>query len=644
MKPGRRRAVVGLAVLGASVALFMAWALRRDAMVADPASTHAAPTSTPGGTATSLRDADVDGREPTAATEPPRVEVGSAPTEPAAADPDSFLLRMVGIDDRPLAGVPVTLEVALPRPDAKPDGPRATTDAEGVARVATLFVDRLERVGVPRQAWRWRWRADVLAQAPAVLELSGPPEPGVVHTLRVPFGGSLVCDLVDEQGAPMTMETTVVFRWHLAGSTSGRPLTRHQTRATKTGRIVFAPLEGGLVGEVSGYTGRMEALTVERASVSIPGDGQPAHARLVFARQPSYSGRLVDERGAAVPADGLQFRVAGQPVHLEPMADGGFRFWTGALRNASTPERELEVTRADARNWKHVVERATGTIPAGSETRQENDLGTLVMRAVAPWSTIVTGRVIARTGTMPPEVQVTLTLVGKRKEAAPDDREPLRYRVTHSSPKGSFEIKSDEAIAECEIVAHAQGYVSSGKIPITVGACDVVIPLDVGHRVDGEVLLDLVVLPEELEACIGLASGGSWNLGIVAGKFLGDGLPRDPTRVSIRVHSSQYPIVEIAGVVPGQCDARLHPLDLRGKLRRISLRVVDATGQPVPDVAVRVACGKFQHAQKRTSTEGWVGFLWPTVEARATVVVADNQPQTLDVVADRLEVVAVRKP
>lgn len=170
------------------------------------------------------------------------------------------------------------------------------------------------------------------------------------------------------------------------------------------------------------------------------------------------------------------------------------------------------------------------------------------------------------------------------------DRDLLRAGRYHVSvgEHGNFAIRGAPLASPFTLRVKGKPYAASDVKHIMSGTRGLELTVSKWGHVAGWITTSPDVKPEELLVEILGPTVDHKTTAIVYcdGEFSARKIPAGLVRVLVREQGANQPLalVENVRVMSGEAteDPRLDPIDVRGKIRQMSLRVVDPTGRPIP--------------------------------------------------------------
>lgn len=391
--------------------------------------------------------------------------------------------------------------------------------------------------------------------------------------------------------------------------------------------------------------------TVIVAQLPPPGEGRPL-----------LTGRLLLDNGS--PAAGLECFIR----HARPTDERvGFarteppRFTTDESGRFVVPYGDAGEVRArvlvptDATRGRHAYRpdlAAALTLPEPL-TPGTHELGDLVLR---PLGTLVAGRVTTAAGT--PLEGVELIVEFRDDYSLPPATSPngaavargtARRIVAESAADGSFAIHGAETLETVRITAR-RGHVTLDPLDVAAYRTDVGVVFPTPGWIRGRVLCDDGVPLERLEVSCAYdvtLNGGRKGTKVPRRPCRADGTfeieldSAEPARVRVHAGAGASSVFELVGAKSSEeppaatftaSDPRLESIDLRGRLRVIRGRVVDANERPLAQAWVA------DDTNGRTSSDADGHFVWLTTDAAPRLTVSHPLYRSVQVEADTIDV------
>ncbi len=511
-----------------------------------------------------------------------------------------LVVQAVSPDLAPLEGVEVTLSM---RQGSHADGVWwARTGANGLVRV--------------RHFDHWIRRGLLEGKVPVVAvasPLAEPIERVLDPRARLPEPVQLILPetaavtvlLQDESGQPLIQNTWVQLRANRHLDLTDDPrYGPWWSRYTTASRAVFHDVGVGLRLELNCAPGDgFSPMVREIEGPSASGESIEVVLRLERG-QAVLTGRLVDLAGQSIdPRPGLVWvdsvggedRQSESAGHLLFASDGRFR---APLRRPDLPGKLV-----DLRFELYSV----GDLKALSGTqrgvqlarRGDTDVGEVEVSS-APL--VVAGRVIGSDGNPVSEAAIGLMRWERLGPGSESETWNHFQRIPNTAAEdGTFEVRETLAPGSYALYVRQSGYLASDPIPFQLGSSGLLVQLQQEGLLEGHVLVDPGIPSEAL--CVSFVWGdrsspdpgkSSRRVWLTPG---GDFRLNElwPGRGSLLVHlqDEDGAVASVADLtVPSgsiATDSRLHAIDLRSRVWKLELELVDLAGKPVPagHVAVR---------------------------------------------------------
>ncbi|MHC5064064.1 MAG: hypothetical protein ACYTG5_08825 [Planctomycetota bacterium] len=224
------------------------------------------------------------------------------------------------------------------------------------------------------------------------------------------------------------------------------------------------------------------------------------------------------------------------------------------------------------------------------------DLGRIIM---APAPLLVSGRVTMDGQILGQQAQLAVEFLDPAQTWRPLSSAALSWPAA-----GSFVLAGLPAAGRHRIVASSADALAQDPIEFRVGQQDLLIELQRGGNLQLEILLEEPTLANGLAVELLAVSAGPDSSQPPLGRLEPDtaqpsmswrGLEPGDYRIEVRAFGMAEPLLSIDGlqVLAGRAceDPRIHPLDLRGKVREVSISLLDASSQPL-DVTGTVLAGQ----------------------------------------------------
>ncbi|MEW6743233.1 MAG: RNA polymerase sigma factor [Planctomycetota bacterium] len=220
----------------------------------------------------------------------------------------------------------------------------------------------------------------------------------------------------------------------------------------------------------------------------------------------------------------------------------------------------------------------------------KTDIGDVTVR-IPP--ILLAGRVEDEEGN--PMSRVTIMVAGRLRPGGAHDREAWENYPdlsTDSRVDGSFSIPWPRDVASKLRVATMtmrSGYAECVLADVLPGRTDLLFRLGKGGQVEGRIIVDAGVAPQSLLIEVMEVDGRKDSVRAdESGRFVAKGLTSGTVDLSVKLYLEE--LRRIDGVIvnpPGEGTVPV-AIDLRGELRALLLKLVDADGKPVAGKAVMV--------------------------------------------------------
>jgi len=485
-----------------------------------------------------------------------------------------LVAEVVHADGTPAEGVPVAVSLTTV---SGGQGSSYSTDASGRVRLA--------HVGLECLLFEAR-RLDLWPELPLremdrrSVDLDAPPRAPV--RFQLPALGSVQVRVEDLEGQPARNGTSVHLRLVPPGaSRDASPLRRQEDVSvharTRDGWALFPQVEPGMELEV-----RVDPSGGLSQRAYFPGPARPGeraeYTVVLGSDHPILEFRALDPQGVPMAGESLQVGVEMSTGGLSSsrsvtvVTDGEGRFRLDLEQLSGNDSRRL---RAHAREESLLAELAldrsfpTGLVPQGDLRFQEAPL-------------IVAGSVRDEAGQ--PVRRANVTVRFGVSAGRPDRWNWIRSRILQSDEAGEFRLVGAASGERLELQASTTGRKSAAR-EVPFGAIGVQLVLEGTGQIAGSVRTDERVPEKQLfvragpEGAVDARGQPSW---LHSARIPGDGaftlgdLPAGTYRVAVCV-GNQSPIEVVTGVEVRSGaetrDARLDPLDLRGRLWVFELRL-----------------------------------------------------------------------
>ncbi|MEQ8762491.1 MAG: hypothetical protein RL885_01095 [Planctomycetota bacterium] len=524
-------------------------------------------------------------------------------------------LRVLVVDEsnRPQAGVPVELaEKSLRAGSSDQSMATATTNDEGFADLPLeKLVERLGHYQSLGIATEYLVTVDLaLADVPRIpVSFSGGRQ---VIRLVLPSTATLEIEVLDHESRPVTAAGSVALFWRdpAAATTDTRFDRLHDhIRQLEAGVATYERVGLGLEFQVS--AGVSDGSSGAKGEIFLgpttAGETQRVTVQLSIP-SPWVTGRVVDENRRPIPSHYLVVEDWSEPetprsaasgpkrpgwLTMTTDADGRFRFQVvvGSDQNRS---RHLRFLEKESPGGDYVANGrwARRDIPVVLSAGSTHDLGDVQMEAIP---ILVAGRTVLVDGTPLGSVYVTL----QHPYGPPDERRWTNDTRVSADANGYFEMRDPGEWDVIRIRGHRLPDHFGSSEDIVPGSTDVVLVMhdkkeqekSLG-RLEGRLRLDEDIPVFALH--VEIRCGGVQRDREV-GPFGYFGLPGAKPGIAtleVKTQDGDWLIDRMEGVeiVAGEkaTDERLQGWDLRGKIRRLEVRVLTESGQPIVNTKLRV--------------------------------------------------------
>jgi RNA polymerase sigma-70 factor (ECF subfamily) len=496
------------------------------------------------------------------------------------------------------------------------------------------------------------------------VELEHDAAPGTAVRLVLPAGGSLRIEARDESGGPLREEAWI-------GVTTPRPeiflyegSSELAWRKVNDGALTIDHVAPGLDLMVclQPTNGERQPSLVRARGPERPGETATI-AIAVGPRVPVLTGRIVD--GDRAPIAEWQFagtyRLVGRAQRRVFETDGAGRFRLPLLCELAEyvhppegdppPRRGVTIEAAFGESLGPELAQARWRRPLADDDLEpgDHDVGDVVL-AAAP--IVASGVVVAPDGAPVEGARVQATI---RVEVGGEERWRPVVASEPSSADGAFELRGDVAERALRVDASAPGRHVVAPVSIETGARDVRVVLEENGRIAGRLLLDpeipLEAIGVHLDEALVVADPASKHdpfdvVRLAAdGAFEADALRAGRGRLVVALRDSRSPwsrweplsTLDGLTVVAGEsvADPRLTPIDLRGRVRCIVVRLADESATKLPRATVRYRSEPITDLERpfRVAT---------TDESGAATLYVSGSSAELDVALDGFERLAQR--
>lgn len=473
--------------------------------------------------------------------------------------------------------------------------PRAYTDAVGEARLThlqTWFARETRVVGEPKEA-SIRMLIPCLHIDSFVFDPRNPPRRRV--EIKAPATGSVLVTLRDTNGEVMAYNDEVFLkRATPITQTEGGNAPFWGGEPQDSGQVIFPFVALGQRLSTDTLGGQFSAITFAGPTRA----GQVVEVELrAVSDLPLLRGQLVDEdlqpigrMHVKIPFQGENF---GSDAYMLTTSDEQGRFRYEFSKGMIGEAINLAFVQEQIQNANAPLIAELGT--AMEISKDSQDLGRIIM---SPAPLLASGRV-SMDGAVPaqlPELRVEYL----------DESEAWRLlpsTVLSWPGPGTFVLSGLAGQSRHRILPSSAHALPQEAVEFRVGQEDLLIETQRGGSLQLDLLLDspelaadlhCELLPQSLAPESEQAMAGQLEFSSSQPKIIWRGLKSGDYRLEIRAVGMETPLETVDGlqVLAGtSCeDPRLHPLDLRGKLREISIHVQDAGGRAM-DVTGNIILG-----------------------------------------------------
>lgn len=493
----------------------------------------------------------------------------------------SLRVRVVDGDGQPAGGVAVTFgEMWGPGMSAMRVG---HTRSDGIAELS-----HLQAQGSPD---RWRGQLAVAVLTPqrrlARHLFTRDTWPAGVVELRLPSFGSVELRFVDPQGRTWVppddgyqhhVQVTVV-------AVDGEPVQRaRQFHRVLDGVAVIEPVGLGLTLR-AGLDGRGLAGATGELEFDGPREhGERCEVRVPVVPAPTVSGRLVDTSSEPLVDRAYMVRILHLDRHREyafghTAEDGAFRVPMPTLASAALLVFDVRDAADEASQGEAVLATSRLTFAGG-----DHPVGDL---RVGPPALALGGRVIDTRGDPVVDAEVRLE---RLVEGVPRE---VHGGEARTSVDGRFEIRGGFLEEGLHASVRARGYQSAPRTAVGLGTRDALFVLQAVGSVSADVLLDEGVGADALLVTLVEHATGTTTASPLSDLFSAKTMRLRsvaPGRFALSIEAAGDPdqLFEFDGEVVAGEVTELEPIDLRGRLHRVRLHVVDESGQPVREVVAMI--------------------------------------------------------
>lgn len=415
--------------------------------------------------------------------------------------------------------------------------------------------------------------------------------------LTLPPTGAVLVELQQADGSPFAGACRV----ELSVDPGGRLGARHPTHALELdgdgepARYDFVGL--GLELVASARTRDGWKLVSERfAGPAAPGEERRVVLRFAQ-RWPALVGRALGPDGAPLAERALRVNArvrvngadrGGRSGGATTDADGRFRWYV-----------ELEALREGvlAVELRAPAQAGAPELAASVDLPLPLDEGETALGdvALAGAALVVAGTVVDPLGRPIPDVRLGVAALQPGSDLRPDYWQQVAGLYTTSDAAGRFELRGTPPPGRLALRASAAHVVREEPAPFPLGAREYTLTLQRAGVLAGRVLVDPGVPAQRLRVRLrppGRRERTSYGCDVMAdGRFQARAVEPGDYDLHVHVESESEPLATVPGVrvaADGSSDdPRLDPVDLRGALHALVLRVTDEAGAPLDGAWVR---------------------------------------------------------
>ncbi|MCC6408484.1 MAG: hypothetical protein IT453_15080 [Planctomycetes bacterium] len=534
--------------------------------------------------------------------------------EVAIAADRPLVVRVLGPERRPIAGVPVRLRCYDGLGSLDDPTLTAISDADGraVLRHASTFFAR-------RAAKRWLVHVLAVLDPPVFVDVDAS---SFEHELELvlPPTGSVELSVLDFEGRLAARPThawlSAVARGFGDDAIVVETLSRVQG-LTDGGRILFPWVALGL--ELEAFSAMPEPPLgnyLRRAA-------GPTHVGEVVVIELGGPGEAFALAGRVLGPDGAPLGAGTIGVGLEIRRDGSMVQSGGAPHELDSDGRFRIVLPANvARGVQRKFTLRTfrgGAAESSGSFQFDSDLEAPITQVgdvrLAPLSLVVAGRVVDELGLPIGPVQV-FPCAARDATRGPGlaGWAKLGALMRPSERDGTFQVRADDALGAQGVWVEGSGFLQAEVVPFELGAAEVVVRVTRTATVSGTIRFDAGFEARDFDAVlVSAADERAWLRVPLASQhdttraaFRFDPVPSGVHELRIRV--GEEVVARIVGVdvrFGGPPDPRLAEIDVRGTVRAFELCVLDDARKPLDWGSVTVrAGGDGAHWRSRTLAFG----------------------------------------
>jgi hypothetical protein len=570
----------------------------------------------------------------------PRVAQGSATTATAAPTPDDLRIRVV--DGATRAAMPgIELQVVWEVHSASSRSTSGiknghTADPEGELRIPRALVEKRREQNGLEGHLLVRVKG-VFAEKPE-LRAKVEPWPTDVLEIALPPFAWVAFDAVDELGGALDASGELELQPVREDARHSRE--RLELREGRTAKLlcgigaafeVSGTLSDGSTLEHKALRGPLAPGVIERHALRRERSGSRVAIRLLVApgeplRSAPISLSLEEERKSG---DSSSSSSSGSS--LETDGEGWLRLVLDDPSGGDGLKRTMSVSAKNAQR---------GRLAAFLDLSREFPPGETVLGELllAEEPLLASGRVVDRRGRPIAAIQV-------RAEVLDANGAEVGSQWTGSTTdaEGRFEIRSPMPAAKTRLTARGEGYLDSAPLEVAAATRDVEITLDAAARVRGS-----IVLPEGMDpgaVTVSIETRGDRRAASQATAVAADGsfaiAEITPGMVDLSFHWRRA--MELGTVTEVRCisgeenrDARLQGLELARGWRRLALRLLGPSGDPLAGQECQLFLDAEPRARVlRTDLEGQLEDWVPPEVPRCTLEVESYRPLSFGWMPDR---------
>lgn len=561
---------------------------------------------------------DLD-RDSSASTSPAGHERRAVEThvlaEALATHGDALRVDVLDASGRPAAGIPIACGSVSPSaPGVFAAFVRTSTDAGGSAWIELSELAQMETRPSDRSRDSLLLRAEILAEPRPEIVV----DRGVDHAvLRLPPLGSVRLEVAGMPGRALPSAVRFGVWARAAGATRDvEPLPRWVPAPTGVAFLehVGIGLELRVAAALEGDEARPERVVArgpqfagEERTISVP----------LGADWPTVVLRALDEHGDVLRnvllcaetkwtrpgADPTWSSSKSQPRRVRTDADGRVTIpLRGSVEGGFT--RRLVLTQGDAGADElagHVLRSAERDLSRVAATSGEIDLGDIVLRPPERGSDAVVwaaGIVTDDAGSPVQSATVLVSAIDAEGRPVPGPAAQATVEVD-----GRFRVTGPPVEHRLSVRAVAPGFLRSAEDVVVAGERDLRIRMQAATRWAGRLLLDEDIPPDSLVVEV-IQSDRRLRTIPASERISFEGLEQGRIDVEVRTRTGDWLVErwELLPTIPAATppEERADDLDLRGRLTRLRLRLVDSDGAALDRVFALV------HPEPWPEGGGWI--------------------------------------